>query len=67
VNEIEQLKEVWEITAWKDGAVYKTRNTGETRWMTSDEVKANHPAETNVIFVNMSTSYTGQTTRVRKR
>lgn len=65
-REVEQLMEVWEITAWKDGAVYRTRNTGETRWLTKDEQKANRPAETNIIFAHMPTSYTGQTIRTRK-
>jgi hypothetical protein len=66
IDDIESLYEVWEITEWRNGAVYKTRNTGETRWLTEKELKENHPIETDIIFSVMPMSFTGQTVRTRK-
>lgn len=55
---MEQLFEIWEITEMKDGCVYKTRNTGETRWVPFGE----KPSE-GTLYVVMSSSYTGPTIR----
>jgi hypothetical protein len=64
--EVEMLFEVRKVTEWKDDSVYKTENTGETRWLTQEEVKANYPRETNLIFSAMPTTYTGPIVRQRK-
>ena len=55
---MEQLFEIWEITEMKDGCVYKTHNTGETRWVPFGE----KPSE-GTLYVAMSSSYTGPTIR----
>jgi hypothetical protein len=64
--EVEMLFEVRKVTEWKDDSVYKTENTGETRWLTQEELKANYPRETNLIFSAMPTTYTGPIVRQRK-
>lgn len=56
---LEKLVEVWIVTERKNGAIYRTKNTGEMRW-----VPANTPdSDGDTLYVSPSTSYTGTTIR----
>lgn len=66
VYEVEMLYEVWKVTEWRNGAVYKTKNTGETRWLTQEEYWGNHTIETDIIFAPMPSDHTEPTVRTRK-
>mgnify|MGYP007046720456 CR=1 FL=1 len=46
---IESLVEIWEITEMRNGAVFRTRNTGETRW-----VEIGEKPEQGILFVTIS-------------
>lgn len=46
---IEQLFEVWEITEMRNGAIFSTRNTGETRWVPFGE-----KPEPGILYVGIS-------------
>ena len=48
-DQYEVYKEVWKITEWKDGAVYRTESVG-SGWFLEAVVKANRPAVTNLIY-----------------
>lgn len=60
---VERLTEVYKITEWRDGAVYKTRSTGEYRWVPLD---APYFISPDIILSSPGTSYEGRTVRVRK-
>lgn len=64
--EVEQLYQVWEITEWKDGAVFKTKLTSRTIWLTAKEAGSHICADDNLIYGPMPTTYMGQTIRTRK-
>jgi len=58
---VEMLYEVWEVTQWKDGCVYRTRNTGKTEWRERSQPRT----EGNLQYVSMSSDFEGTTIRSR--
>jgi len=55
----EVLRQVYEVTEWKDGAVYKTVSRGY-KWVGMDE-----KAPEGFLWVSMPTGYSGKTIRKR--
>jgi hypothetical protein len=50
VSAFEVYKERWRITEWRDNSVYKTEYVDEG-WYDEDEVLANKPRKTNIMFI----------------
>lgn len=49
MSDFELYRSQWRITAWKDGAVYKTELV-KTDWFPTDAIENNRPAETNLTY-----------------
>lgn len=49
-------REVFRITEWKNGEVYRTVSEGYY-WLDEDYVKNNKPGETNIIYASPSSEY----------
>lgn len=66
--EYEVRRELFRVTEWRDGAVYKTESLGYA-WFDEKMVKDNNPAETNLIYAAPSTKgpFAGQMNIRRKR
>lgn len=65
----EVLREVWRITEWRGDAVYKTVSQG-IAWYDEALVKANRPADTNLIYAAPSTKdlpYEGSWLMIRRK
>lgn len=56
--EFEVYREVWRITEWRGGAVYRTEVQG-SGWYDEAVVKANKPRETNLLYEVPSSSTWG--------
>lgn len=68
-REYEVLREVWRITEWRDGAVFKTERQG-IGWYDEATVKANRPADTNLTYTAPPTSalpYEGSWLMIRSK
>lgn len=68
-REYEVLREVFRVTEWRDGAVYKTESQG-IGWYDEAVVKANRPADTNLIYSPPSTKdlpYEGSWLMIRRK
>jgi hypothetical protein len=61
----EVLRELFEITEWKDDSVYKTKSLGYM-WIAAHVEKQNVPRESNLIYAVPPTSYEGPTIRRTK-
>lgn len=53
--EYELRRELWRITEWRDGCVYKTESVG-VDWFDEKVVRKNKPATTNLIYVAPSST-----------
>jgi hypothetical protein len=62
----EAYREKFEITEWRDGCVYATRSLG-CGWFDVDEMNANRPAETGVMYVAASDEFAQNNMTIRKK
>lgn len=56
-------RELFRITAWRDGAVFRTERAG-VGWFDEQVVRDNHPAESGVIYTCVSND---TTTGIRRK
>jgi hypothetical protein len=64
MSEIEFLKEELEVVEWLHDAVWKTRYIRDV-WLTDEELLI-LTTDRNYLYINKSTSFTGQTIRMRR-
>lgn len=58
--------ELFRITEWRDGCVFKTESQGHD-WFNKAVVDANKPAETNLIYASPNGEYADQVNIRRKK
>ena len=63
--EFELYLEEFEVTAWKDGAVYKTKSLG-ARWFLQNSIDANKPSKTNRLYVAASDDFANSNMTIRR-
>jgi hypothetical protein len=52
----EEYRELFRITEWRDGCVFRTESLGYG-WFPQAEVKANRPAESDLIYAAASDEF----------
>jgi hypothetical protein len=62
---LEVYREVFQVTEWKDDAVYKTKSLGFL-WIAKFMEEQNQPRETNIIYAPPPSDYDGPTIRRSK-
>lgn len=50
LRQYEHYREVFRITAWRDGCVYATESLG-CRWVSGDVIADNIPGDTDLMYV----------------
>lgn len=66
-KQYEVYRELFKITEWRDGCVFKTESQGYA-WFDLEVEKANRPAETNLIYASPSDEFSlgNMTIRIKK-
>lgn len=60
--ELEHLMDVYKITEWRDGCVFKTEKLGE-QWISDSKINRNKTQETNLLYIPLSNSRVEQLIR----
>jgi hypothetical protein len=64
-DEYELYQEIFEITQWRDGCVYKTISLG-TDWFDESVSKENIPSKTNLLYVAANDEFARTHMTIRK-
>jgi hypothetical protein len=61
----EEYREVFKITEWRDGCIYKTVSLGHG-WFSKDIIDINKPDESNLIYAAASDDFARENMTIRR-